>query len=267
MAQAAGYDFAIQATGGLMSLTGEAEGTPGTQPQKVGVAVTDLFTGVYASTAILAALVERGRTGRGRHIDAALLDVQVAMLANQASNHLVGGTVPRRMGNAHPNIVPYQVFETADGHLVLAIGNDGQFTRFCELAGHAEVAADPRYARNPQRVAHRAELVPLLAGWLRTRTTQAWMDLLEPQAVPCAPILDIAGVFAHPQVLARGLRVDLRSDLPTALPDEAHTMPLVRNPMRFDGASAVADQAPPALDQQGDAIRAALARGEGWPTR
>ncbi|MGY0194775.1 CaiB/BaiF CoA transferase family protein [Leptothrix sp. BB-4] len=268
MAQAAGYDFAIQATGGLMSLTGEAEGTPGTQPQKVGVAVTDLFTGVYASTAILAALVERGRTGKGRHIDAALLDVQVAMLANQASNHLVGGVVPQRMGNAHPNIVPYQVFGTADGHLVLAIGNDGQFARFCELAGHADVAADPRYASNPQRVAHRAGLVPLLADWLRTRTTQAWMDLLEPNAVPCAPILDIAGVFAHPQVLARGLRVDLPAPVDTDLQaTQPPTLPLVRNPMRFDGQPAVADQPPPSLDQQGDTIRAALARGEGWPSR
>jgi crotonobetainyl-CoA:carnitine CoA-transferase CaiB-like acyl-CoA transferase len=260
MAQAAGYDFAIQATGGLMSLTGEPADAPGSQPQKVGVAVTDLFTGVYAGTAILAALVERGRTGRGRHIDAALLDVQVAMLANQASNHLVGGGVPQRMGNAHPNIVPYQAFETADGHLVLAIGNDGQFARFCALAGHAAVAQDARYARNPQRVAHRAELVPQVAAWLRERSTQAWMDLLEPAAVPCAPILDVRGVFAHPQVQARGMRV--------ALPGDAGSnMPLVRNPMRFDGQPAVADLAPPSLDQQGEAVRAALARGDGWPTR
>ena len=260
MASAAGYDFAIQATGGLMSVTGEKDGTPGSQPQKVGVAVADLFTGTYATTAILAALIERGRTGRGRHIDAALLDVQVAMLANQASNFLVGGLTPVRMGNAHMNVVPYQVFATQDGHIVLAVGNDGQFARFCELAGHAAVAQDPRDAANSGRITHRDSLIPLLAGWMLGRTTLDWVALLEPNAVPCAPILDLPGVFKHPQVLARGMQADIASgaDRP---------MPLVANPMRFDGQRAIADQAPPGLDAQGDALRAALARQAGWPAR
>jgi crotonobetainyl-CoA:carnitine CoA-transferase CaiB-like acyl-CoA transferase len=242
-----------------MCVTGEPAGTPGSEPQKVGVAVADLMTGLYATTAILAALIERGRSGSGRHIDAALLDVQVAMLANQASNHLVGGVVPRRLGNAHPNIVPYQVFATADGHVVLAVGNDGQFARYCELAGRAALAGDPRYASNAGRVSHRAELVAELAPWMRERTTQQWVDLLEPNAVPCAPILDLAGVFRHPQVVARGLRTELAAG--------GRAMPGVANPMRFDGQRAQADLPPPALDEQGDAVRAALARHAGWPAR
>lgn len=260
MAQAAGYDFAIQATGGLMSVTGEKDGTPGSQPQKVGVAVADLFTGLYATTAILAALIERGRTGQGRHIDAALLDVQVAMLANQASNHLVGGLIPKRMGNAHMNVVPYQVFATQDGHIVLAVGNDGQFARFCELAGHPEVARDERYVTNAGRIGGRDVLIPMLSEWMLGRTTQQWMDLLEPNAVPCAPILTLPGVFQHPQVVSRGMKIEL--DVGAERP-----MPLVANPMRFDGERAIADQPPPHIDEQGDAIRAALAAGQGWPGR
>ncbi len=260
MAQAAGYDFAIQATGGLMSVTGEKDGTPGSQPQKVGVAVADLFTGVYATTAILAALIERGRTGRGRHIDAALLDVQVAMMANQASNHLVGGIVPLRMGNAHLNVVPYQVFSTQDGHCVIAIGNDGQFSRFCELAGHPVVAQDPRFASNTARLAHRDSLIPLMQTWLLERSTQGWIDLLEPHAVPCAPILNLPGVFAHHQVVARGMQagLDVGAD---------RLMPMVPNPMRFDGQRAMAEQPPPGLDEHGDALRQALRQGQGWPAR
>ena len=260
MAQAAGYDFAIQATGGLMSVTGEKEGTPGSQPQKVGVAVADLFTGVYATTAILAALIERGRTGRGRHIDAALLDVQVAMLANQASNHLVGGIVPQRMGNAHLNVVPYQVFTTQDGHCVIAIGNDGQFARFCELAGHPQVARDPLYATNTGRLANRDSLIPLMQSWMLTRCTQGWITLLEPNAVPCAPILNLPGVFAHHQVVARGMQAGL--DVGTERP-----MPMVPNPMRFDGQRAMARQPPPGLDEHGAALREALRQGQGWPKR
>ena len=253
-ALAAGYDFAIQATGGLMSITGEKDGTPGSEPQKVGVAVTDLFTGMYAASAILAALIERGRTGRGRHIDAALLDVQVAMLANQASNYLVGGKTPRRMGNAHANIVPYQVFATQDGHIVLAVGNDGQFARFCALAGHADLAQDARYATNAARVEHRAELVPQVAAWMLGRTTAQWVALLEPQSVPCAPILDLPGVFTHPQVVARGMRV--------AADDGT---PMVAQPMRVDGQRPLAKRRPPRLDEHGPALRAALARGTHWP--
>jgi len=254
-APAAGYDFAIQATGGLMSVTGEKDGVPGSQPQKVGVAVADLFTGVYAATAILAALIERGRTGRGRHIDAALLDTQVAMLANQASNHLVGGLRPKRMGNAHLNVVPYQVFATQDGHIVLAVGNDGQFSRFCQLNGHPEVALDPRFATNEGRINHRAELIPTLAGWMLGRSTTQWTALLEPNAVPCAPILELPEVFKHPQVLARGMQI------------HHGDMPMVATPMCFDGQRPVADQRPPGLDEHGDAVRAALASGQAWPQR
>ncbi len=252
-AQAAGYDFAIQATGGLMSITGEKDGTPGSQPQKVGVAVADLFTGVYACTAILAALEERHRTGRGRWIDAALLDTQVAMLANQASNYLVGGKTPKRMGNAHVNIAPYQVFATRDGYIVLAVGNDGQFTRFCSLCGQPEVALDPRFVTNEARVHHRDELIAILAPWMSQRTTAEWTALLEPDAVPCAPILEVPEVFHHPQVVARAMQIDRDG------------LPMVATPMRFDGVRPVADLPPPKLDEQGDAIRAALARGEGWP--
>jgi len=252
----AGYDFAIQATGGLMSVTGEKDGTPGSQPQKVGVAVADLFTGVYAATAILAALVERGRTGKGRHIDAALLDVQVAMLANQASNYLVGGHTPKRMGNAHINVVPYQVFTTRGGHIVLAVGNDGQFARFCALAGHPETAQDPRFVTNSDRLAHREALIGILGAWMLERSTDEWTALLEPNAVPCAPILELPGVFKHPQVLARGMQVSTAAGLP-----------MVGTPMCFDGQRPVADQPPPQLDEHGDALRAALARGEGWPAR
>ena len=253
-AQAAGYDFAIQATGGLMSVTGEKEGTPGSEPQKVGVAVSDLFTGVYASGAVMAALIERGRTGRGRHIDAALLDVQVAMTSQQASNYMHSGKTPLRMGNAHVNIVPYQVFATKDGHIVIAVGNDGQFERFCALAGHPEVAADPRYARNSSRVERRAELVPVMAAWMLERTTAQWVALLEPHAVPCAPILSIPDALAHPQVVARGMRV------------ETGGIPMLATPMRFDGQRPVAPLAPPRLDEHGQAIRQALADQPGWPS-
>ncbi len=258
-AQRAGYDFAIQASGGLMSITGEREGTPGSEPQKVGVAVVDVMTGVYATTAILAALHERARTGHGTHIDMALLDVQVAMLANQASNHLVGGVTPRRMGNAHPNIVPYQVFATADGHVVLAVGNDTQFAKFCAACGHAEVAADPRFAGNAQRVANRAALVPLLARWMLERTTAAWVALLDAHGVPCSPILDIPQVLASPQVQARGMHVPLQTS-------GGQRMPMVAAPVLFDGRRAIAQAAPPTLDQHGDMLRATLSTQPGWPT-
>jgi crotonobetainyl-CoA:carnitine CoA-transferase CaiB-like acyl-CoA transferase len=234
LAHKAGYDFAIQAEGGLMSITGDKGG----EPQKVGVAVTDLMTGLYATTAILAALHERQATGRGRHIDAALLDVQVAMLANQAANRLIGGVTPTRMGNAHPNIVPYQVFPTRDGQMVLAVGNDGQFTRFCELAGHPEAARDARFAANHARVAHRAELITLITSWTLQRDTQEWVDRLDQAAVPCAPILDIGQVLEHPQVRARGLRLD---------PATPGVPPMIAHPVRFDGERPVAQLPPPAL--------------------
>ena len=230
----AGYDFAIQAEAGLMSITGNK----GEEPQKVGVAVTDLMTGVYATTAILAALHERARTGHGRHIDAALFDVQVAMLANQASNQLIGHKTPTRMGNAHPNIVPYQVFPTRDGHMVLAVGNDGQFARFCEACDHPEVSRDARFATNPARVEHRATLVPLLSGWTLQRDTADWVQRLDAAGVPCSPILDIAQVMEHPHVAARGLRLQPGVD---AAP------PMIANPMVMDGQRPVAELPPPAL--------------------
>ena len=230
----AGYDFAIQAEAGLMSVTGEKGG----EPQKVGVAVTDLMTGVYATAAILAALHERHTTGKGRHIDASLFDVQVAMLANQASNELVGHTHPTRMGNAHPNIVPYQVFPTRDGHMVLAVGNDGQFERFCVAAGHAEVAADLAYQTNPARVKNRQALVPMLTAWMMQRDTQEWVQLLDKAGVPCSPILDVEQVMVHPHVLARGMK------LTSADPS---VPPMIAQPMLMDGQRLTSELTPPAL--------------------
>lgn len=235
LAHKAGYDFAIQAEGGLMSITGDPDG----EPQKVGVAVTDILTGVYASTAILAALHERARTGRGRVIDASLFDVQVAMLANQASNQLVGQTHPTRMGNAHPNIVPYQVFPTQDGHMVLAVGNDSQFSRFCEVAGQASAAQDPLFSSNPSRVAHREVLIPLISLWMKQRTTENWVQALEQAGVPCAPILAISDVMKHPQVMARGMTLPTTGDNP----------PMVAHPILMDGERPQASLSPPALGE------------------
>lgn len=230
----AGYDFAIQAEAGLMSITGEK----GAEPQKVGVAVTDLMTGVYATTAILAALYERQQTGRGRTIDAALFDVQVAMLANQGSNQLIGNTTPTRMGNAHPNIVPYQVFPTRDGHMVLAVGNDGQFARFCEAAGQGLVSGDARYSTNPARVENRQSLVPMITGWTLQRDTAEWVRVLDSSGVPCSPILDITQVMAHPHVAARGMKLES---------SDQSVPPMVANPMLMDGVRPKADLPPPEL--------------------
>ncbi|CAG0999958.1 itaconate CoA-transferase [Burkholderiales bacterium] len=238
----AGYDFLIQAMGGLMSVTGRADGEEGAGPQKVGVALTDVMTGLYATVAVEAALVERERSGRGQHIDLALLDVQVACLANQASNYLVGGSAPRRMGNAHPNIVPYQDFPTADGDMVLAIGNDAQFARFCAVAGHPEWPADDRFATNPQRVAHRATLIPLLRQATVTRATRDWIAALEPAGVPCGPINRLDDVFADPQVRARGLRLAM----PHAL---GVPVGLVASPVRLSASPVDYRHAPPTLGQ------------------
>ena len=249
----AGYDFLIQGMGGLMSITGRAEGEDGAGPQKVGVALTDILTGLYATIAIQAALAHREKSGRGQHIDLALLDVQVACLANQAMNYLVSGKAPRRMGNGHPNIVPYQDFPTADGDMILAIGNDGQFARFCELAGHAEWSGDERFATNAARVRHRAELLPLLRQTTVMKTTAEWIALLENAAVPCGPINDLAGVFADPQVRHRGLRVDL----PHAA---GGTAPQVANPIRFSATPIDYRLAPPLLGQDTEAVLRELGR-------
>ena len=245
----AGYDFLIQGLGGLMSLTGRPDGEPGAGPMKVGVALTDVMTGLYASNAILAALAHRDRSGAGQHIDLALLDVQVAALANQALNHLATGTPPQRLGNAHPSIVPYQDFPSADGHLILAIGNDGQFERFCAEAGRPELASDERYATNAQRVRHRATLIPELARITATRTTRQWIAALERCAVPCGPINTLADVFADPQVRARGLQVEM-----------AHAtlgrVPQVANPIRLSATPVEYRRPPPALGEHTDEVLA-----------
>jgi crotonobetainyl-CoA:carnitine CoA-transferase CaiB-like acyl-CoA transferase len=243
----AGYDFLIQGMGGLMSLTGRAANEEGAGPQKVGVALTDILTGLYASNAILAALAHRTRTGEGQYIDLALLDVQIACLANQAMNFLVSGTAPKRMGNAHPNIVPYQDFPTADGDMILAIGNDGQFARFCSIAGRAEWATDERFASNAARVKHRTELIPLLRQATVMKTTAEWNAALDGAAVPCGPINDLAAVFADPQVQHRGMRLDL----PHAAGGQA---PQVANPIHLSVTPVAYRRAPPLLGQDTEAI-------------
>jgi crotonobetainyl-CoA:carnitine CoA-transferase CaiB-like acyl-CoA transferase len=243
----AGYDFLIQGMGGLMSVTGRADGEPGAGPQKVGVALTDILTGLHAAVGILAALAHRDRTGEGQQIDVALLDVQIACLANQALNYLASGTSPRRMGNAHPNIVPYQDFPTADGDMILAIGNDAQFARFCAIAGHGEWAADARFTTNAARVAHRAELIPLLRQATVMKTTVEWIAVLEDASVPCGPINDLAGVFADPQVRHRGMRLDLPHPL-------AGSAPQVANPLKLSVTPVEYRNAPPLLGQDTEAV-------------
>ncbi|HYG42684.1 MAG TPA: CaiB/BaiF CoA-transferase family protein [Bordetella sp.] len=246
----AGYDFLVQAMGGLMSVTGRGDNEPGAGPLKVGVAVSDLFTGLYASTAILAALAHRDAQGQGQHIDLALLDVQVACMANQSMNLFYGGQAPGRLGNAHPNVVPYQDFPTADGHVIVAVGNDGQFARLCVAIGAAELANDPRYATNVARVAHRAELVGLLRTRLLTRGTDAWIAMLEAADVPCGPINDLARVFEDPQVQARGMHINMAHPL-------AGTLDLVGNPIKFSATPVQYRHAPPTLGQHTREVLAA----------
>lgn len=247
----AGYDFLIQGLGGLMSITGRPDGEPGAGPMKVGVALTDILTGLYATNAVLAALAWREQSGEGQYIDMALLDVQVACLANQAMNYLATGSNPRRMGNAHPSIVPYQDFPTADGHMILAIGNDGQFARFCEVAGRPELAADVRFATNRARVENRAELIPLLSEITATRTTAEWIGQLEARAVPCGPINGLAEVFSDPQVQARGLAVKMPHP-------EAGEVPLVASPIRLSKTPVEYRRAPPLVGEHTDEILADL---------
>ena len=241
-AKRAGYDFLVQGMGGLMSITGRADEEEGAGPQKVGVALVDVLTGLYAAIAIQAALAERERSGLGQHIDMALLDVQVAVLANQAASYLAAGVVPQRMGNAHATIVPYEDFPTSDGNMILAIGNDGQFARFCQAAGHPEWVMDQRFATNPQRVQHRATLIPLLRQVTVTRSTAEWIQLLESCGVPCGPIHRIDEVFSNPQVVARGLKLDLPH--PTAV-----TLSTVASPLRLSASPVVANRAAPLLGQ------------------
>jgi len=244
-----GYDALIQGMGGLMSVTGVPDGEPGAGPQKVGVAVADLMCGMYATSAILAALHERHASGQGQYIDLSLLDTQVAWLANQNLNYLVSGTPPVRRGTAHPNIVPYQAFATADGHLMLAVGNDAQFGRLCEAMGRQSLARDPAYATNAARVTNRAVLVPILEELMRGRTSAEWRRLLKAAQVPCGPINDLAQVFAEPQVRHRGMRIDLPH--PTA-----GSAPGVRNPVLFGRTPVVYERAPPPLGADTDAVLA-----------
>ncbi len=246
-ANRAGYDFMIQGLGGLMSLTGRAEDEEGAGPVKVGVALTDILTGLYATVGVLAALNHREQSGLGQHVELALLDVQVACLANQAMNYLTTGVAPKRMGNAHPNIVPYQDFPTADGDIILTIGNDGQFRKFAEAAGHPEWASDDRFASNKARVAHRKELIPLIRQVTVFRTTAEWVALLEQAGVPCGPINDLAQVFADPQVQARGLRLDLPHPL-------AGSVPQVASPIRLSETPVEYRKAPPVLGEHSEAI-------------
>ncbi len=251
-AQRAGYDLMIQATSGMMSITGRPDEDAGGGPLRVGVALTDLFTGVYASTAILAAIEVRHRTGEGQHIDMALLDVGMAILANQASAFLNTGNVPQRQGNSHPSLAPYQDFQTADGAMLLAIGNNGQFARFCEAAGHAEWAADERFATNSLRVKHRGVLIPQMQEVTRTRSTADWIALLEDKAVPCGPINNIAQAFDDEQVKARGLAVTLPRDAG----DGIAAITGVASPLRLSATPPVLRRAPPALGQHTDEVLA-----------
>lgn len=241
-ADRAGYDAMIQAMGGLMSITGEADGQPGAGPQKVGVAMADLMTGMYAVTAVLAALHHRNHSGEGQHIDLALLDTQVAVLANQGSNYLLSDEVPQRLGTAHPSIVPYQAVAVLDGHMLLAVGNDKQFRMCCEVLGCMELGVHADYISNAQRVKNRLTLIPLLEAKLRLQTLAYWLEHLSAAHVPCGPINNIKEVFANPQVKHRGMQISM---------EHPHTsnLPLVANPVKFSATPIEYKQAPPILGE------------------
>ena len=251
----AGYDLLIQAMSGLMSITGHADGQPGGGPLRVGVAVIDLFTGLYATSAILAALEARHRTGRGQHIDMALLDVAMAVLANQGAGFLNAGSIPGRQGNTHPSVVPYQDFPTKDGYMLLAIGNDGQFARFCDAAG-VDWARDERFRLNAGRVVHRGVLIPMMAELTRTRATADWIALLEDKAVPCGPINNVGQAFDDAQVRARGLRIQ-QQRWPDGKPPAGETINTVAStasPLRLSDTPPTLRHAPPALGQHTDEV-------------
>ncbi len=253
-AERAGYDLMVQAMSGLMSITGHADGEPGGGPLKVGVAVTDVFTGLYAANAVQAAIIARQTTGEGQHIDMALLDVAMAIQCNQASGYLATGKSPTRAGNLHPSLAPYQDFPSADGNVLLAIGNDGQFTRFCAAVGHPEWAANERFATNSNRVKNRVALLDLMKPIMKTRTTSEWVTLFEDKAVPCGPINTLAEAFEDPQVKARGLRVELPrwSDAPGE--DGVNRIAGVANPIRMSGTPITYRNAAPALGQHTDQV-------------
>ncbi|MBN3757277.1 CoA transferase [Paraburkholderia sp. Tr-20389] len=246
-AQRAGYDFIIQGIGGFMSITGERDDLPGGGPQKAGVAIADLMTGMYSSVAVLTALAHRDRTGEGQYIDMALLDVQVAMLANMNSNFLASGKPPVRWGNAHANIVPYQTFQTSDSWIIVAVGNDGQFRKFVEAGNRAGLADDDRFATNPARVRNRETLVPILAEMVRTRSKHEWIEALEAAGVPCGPINDLEEVFENEQVVARGMQVQLPHP-------SGGTVKLVRNPIRMSATPPEAQAHPPTLGEHTEAV-------------
>lgn len=240
-ANLAGYDFIIQAMAGLMSVTGQAPGTPGDEPMKIGVALTDILTGLYACIGILTAMTHRDATGQGQHIDMSLMDVTVASMANQSLNYLVSKQSPQRMGNTHPNIVPYQVFPTADGHLIITVGNDRQFKSLCDELGQPDLATDDKYLTNNLRVKHRDILVPVIKDLTMQQTTKHWLAALGDAKVPCGPINDMESVFADPQVQARGLEINL--------PQGDNNIPGVASPLRLSDTPPVYHSAPPKLGE------------------
>jgi crotonobetainyl-CoA:carnitine CoA-transferase CaiB-like acyl-CoA transferase len=246
MSHVAGYDFIIQGIGGLMSITGERDDLPGGGPQKVGVAVADITTGMYATVAILAALAYRTQSGQGQYIDMALLDTQVAMIANMNMNYLVSGKIPKRQGNAHANIVPYQVFDASDGQFVIAVGNDSQFVKLCEAAG-ATLHKDERFKKNADRVRYRDDLIPLLAQVFRQRRVKEWIEALERVGVPAGGINNLEQVFEHPQVQARKMKIDV----PHAL---SGSVPLVASPIKMSMTPPQCMQAPPILGEHTSVI-------------
>jgi formyl-CoA transferase len=263
-AERAGYDLMIQAMSGLMSITGQADGTPGGGPMRMGVALIDVLTGIYACSAILAAVEARHQTGQGQHIDMALLDVGMAVLANQAAGFLNTGKVPQRQGNTHPSLAPYQTFETLDGQMLLAVGNDGQFARFCDAAGQPGWALDERFRTNTLRVTHSEALIPLMTAVTRTRATADWIALLEDKAVPCGPINDMGQAFADAQVQARGLVIKqavapvIHAQAATNKIAKPVSISTVASPLRLQATPPVLRRAPPALGEHTDEVLAEL---------
>jgi crotonobetainyl-CoA:carnitine CoA-transferase CaiB-like acyl-CoA transferase len=252
-----GYDFMIQGMGGMMSVTGEPDGMPGGGPQRAGVPIADIITGMYASIAICAALAHRAQSGQGQRLDLALLDSQIALLAYQNTNYFATGRPPKRIGNLHPNIVPYQPFRASDGEVILACGNDNLYRKFCEAAGCPELAADPRFATNGKRVENRVELTRLLGEVFRQRTKKEWVELLEAAGVPNGPINDLAQVFEEPQVKARGVRIEVPHPV-------AGTLPMVASPMRFSETPLEHRTPPPLLGEHTEAVlRDLLGKSDG----